>query len=290
VPFDETVTNIEDRVWAEKMLQQGYRLVYEPAASVYHYHGIHQDGDAERCVNVVRILESLKAKKAVREKHINLEKMNIVAIIPVKGSIDYLDGKPLAAYTIERALESKYIKKVIVSTDNPELAKLSKELGADVPFLRDRSLSKDFIDVERVLQHSLEKIEQLRIFPDLIVYLEITFPFRPIHLIDDMIQQLVDKGFDSVLAAKEESRSIWKENIGKIERIDEGHVPRKYKQPCFVGIKGLCCVAHPEFIRQGVLLGEKIGIYEVNNPYSHLEVRTKDDFKMAALLVKEWFK
>src|SRR3972149_4181520 len=38
VPFDETVTNIEDRIWAEKMLQRGYRIVYEPEASGYHFH------------------------------------------------------------------------------------------------------------------------------------------------------------------------------------------------------------------------------------------------------------
>ena len=44
VPFDANTTNIEDRLWAQKMLDSGYKLLYEPAASVYHYLGIHQHG------------------------------------------------------------------------------------------------------------------------------------------------------------------------------------------------------------------------------------------------------
>src|SRR3989338_8187347 len=55
VPFDETVSNIEDRVWANEILKKGFKIVYDPEASVYHYHGIHQNGDEERCKNVVRI-------------------------------------------------------------------------------------------------------------------------------------------------------------------------------------------------------------------------------------------
>ncbi len=141
-----------------------------------------------------------------------------------------------------------------------------------------------------MLQYSMEKMEDLKIFPDIIVYLEITFPFRPKQLIDDMIVKLVEKGFDSVLAVKEESKSIWSEEDGKIKRIDKGDIPRKYKEPSFVGIKGLCCVTHSEFVREGSLLGERIGIYEVNNPYSPIEVRGEEEIRMAEGLIDNWIK
>ncbi|UPT74545.1 MAG: glycosyltransferase [Elusimicrobiota bacterium] len=59
IPFDAAATNIEDRIWGKAVIEQGWKLAYEPAAAVYHYHGIHQDGDPERARNVVRILESL---------------------------------------------------------------------------------------------------------------------------------------------------------------------------------------------------------------------------------------
>lgn len=287
-PFDESVTNIEDRVWAQKILQTGHKIVYEPEASVYHYHGIHQDGNVERCSNVVRILESLHSDYA--NKHIDIEKLNIVALIPLRGQIRYLNDKPLLYYTVKRALESKYIKKVIVSTDNPEVAKLAKELGAEAPFLRDPMLSKDYVDIGQVVKYSLNKIEELKIFPDLVVSLEATFPFRPEGLLDDMILQLAKNGLDSVIAAKRENKAIWREKEGKITQIEEGLTPRQFKEPTYLELKGVGCITHPEFPREGSLLGEKIGIYELNNPYSHLEVRSEDDFKLASSLIKEMFK
>ena len=277
IPFNENITNIEDRIWAQRMLHKGYKIIYEPEASVYHYHGVHQNGDMERCRNVVRILESMEENRTAR--HLDIENLNVVAIIPVRGTVKHLKQKPLIGYTIEKSLQSKYIKKTIVSTDSSELAVLARGMGADVPFLRDSSLSEDYVDVERVLQYSLDKMESLKIFPDIMVSLEITFPFRPLNLIDNMIEQLVKNGLDSIVAAKRENKAIWKEREGRIEQIEEGLTPRQFKDSTYIGLRGLCCVTHPEFLREGSLFGEKMGIYEIDNPYSSIEVREDKDFR-----------
>jgi len=137
-----------------EVLQKGYKIVYEPEASVYHYHGIHQNGNVERCTNIVGILKNLHSDYS--HKSIEVDKLDIVALIPMRGTIKYLNDLPLLSYTIKRALESQFIKKVIVSTDSDDIAKLAKELGAEVPFIRDASLSKDYVDVAKVLQYSLE--------------------------------------------------------------------------------------------------------------------------------------
>ena len=287
VPFDELATNIEDRIWAEKMIQRGRAIVYEPEASVYHYHGIHQNGDARRCANVVRILESL-SRKARKGLHVDLERLHITAVIPAKGPSKPLGGKPLIEYTIRQALGSRLIKEVFVSTEDRRLAAFAEKCGARAPFLRDKSLSSDFVDIEKVLQSSLEKIEALKVHPDIVVYLEETFPFRPKRIIDEMIAQLIQNGFDSVIAARKEFKSVWKEEEGKVTRIDSGYIPRQYKEPCFIDLKGLCTVTYPEFIRQGSLLGEKIGIFDVEDPYSLIEVRGAEDFRMAEKLIGPW--
>jgi len=288
IPFDETVTNIEDRVWAQKALQLGHTIIYEPEARVYHYHGIHQNGDVQRCANVVKILESLRSD--YRYKSIDVERLNVVALIPVKGPVQFLNDKPLLAYTIQRALESKYIKQVIVSTDNPELAGLAEKLGAKAPFLREPLLSEEYVDLAYVLQYSLHKVEELKIFPDIIVSLEITFPFRPQGFLDDMVLQLVENGFDSIIAVKKENKAIWKEKDSAIIQLEEGLTPRQLKEPIYVELRGVGCVTHPEFLREGSLLGRKIGIYELNNPCSYLEVRNEGDFNLASLLIRNWFR
>ncbi len=287
VPFDATVTNIEDRVWAKEVLQKGYRIMYEPEASVYHYHGIHQNGNVERCANVVRILERLH--RDYEYKSIDIEKMNIVALIPMRGKAQYLDGKPLLKYTIDRAFKSKYIKRTIVCTDSAETAALAKDLDAEAPFLRDSALSDAHVDITKVLKYSLYKLEELKVFPDLVVYLEVTFPFRPQGLIDDMIDQVTQNGLDSVVAARLENKAIWREEDGNIVQLIEGLTPRQFKEPAYIELRGVGCVTHPEIIRQDAILGKNVGIFEIENSYSHLEVRGEEDFKMATILIKELF-
>lgn len=286
VPFNENVTNIEDRIWAQCMLHKGYKIIYEPEASVYHYHGVHQNGDIQRCTNVVRIMEGMEENHSAH--HIDIEHLNIVAIIPVKGPAQYLKGKPLVSYTIERVLQSRYVKRAIIATDNAELARIAENLGVEAPFLRDPSLSEGYVDLERVLEYSLDKIESLGIFPDLLITLEITFPFRSENLIDNLIEQLVKNGLDSILTARRENKSIWRQKGGLIEQIEEGYTPRQFKDPIYIGLRGVGCVTHPEFLREGRLLGDKIGIYEIDNPYSAIEVRSEEDFRLAERLVDPW--
>jgi len=90
-----------------------------------------------------------------------------VAIIPARGgskriprkNIKDFYGKPLIAYSIEVALASKLFDKVIVSTDDEEIARIAKEYGAEIPFLRPKELSDDFTGTEDVINHTLEYLE-----------------------------------------------------------------------------------------------------------------------------------
>lgn len=275
-PFDEKITNIEDRLWAENILKKGYKIIYEPESSVYHYHGIHQDGDETRLANHVRILKILSSGLE-DNLHVDTENLNIIAIIPYRGNVIEKGQVALFNHTIEYALKSKLINKVIVSTDNNKTAQHSLKIGAETPFLRKKLLSEDFIDVETVLQYSLEKLEASGIYPDLIVYLEITYPFRDCHLIDNAIEQLISNGHDTVIACKKEYKSILKQVNGKYEIIDKvSTLPRKYGQPIYIELKGLCTVTYPEYIRQGSIHGMGIGLLEVPGELSSIEIRGKE--------------
>ena len=89
--------------------------------------------------------------------------MNI-AIIPARmGSkriprknIKSFCGKPIISYSIEKALEVNIFDKVIVSTDSVDVAKIAKEYGAEIPFLRPDTLSDDFSPIADVMAHSVE--------------------------------------------------------------------------------------------------------------------------------------
>lgn len=137
IPFDHNATNIEDRIWAKEVLSKEYHLIYEPEASVYHYHGIHQDMDQQRCNNIVRILESMAPQdSSMNNNTLDADALNVVALIPVMGEPQYLGKKALLEYTIEHAQQSRLINKIIISTDNSTTADLAKKAGAEVPFTR----------------------------------------------------------------------------------------------------------------------------------------------------------
>ena len=93
---------------------------------------------------------------------------NAVAIIPARGgskriprkNIKDFHGKPLIAYSIEVALKSKLFNKVIVSTDDEEIAKIAMQCGAVVPFIRPKELSDDFTGTSAVVNHALKYLKE----------------------------------------------------------------------------------------------------------------------------------
>ena len=80
--------------------------------------------------------------------------------IPKKNIKDFF-GKPLIAYSIEAALSSKLFERVIVSTDDDEIAEISENYGAEVPFARPKQLSDDYVSLEYVVNHAFEYFKNL---------------------------------------------------------------------------------------------------------------------------------
>ncbi len=281
LPFDNSITNIEDRIWAQEMLNRGYKLLYEPEASVYHYHGIHQEGNTERLDNVVKIIE--KHQTNYRTGKINAKSLNIVAIIPIRGLTKSVNNVPLIKYTIDSVKQSKFVDKVFVSTDSKETAEIAKKMGAECTFIRPPQLSEDHVNLEKVQKYSLQEIEKTGLLPDLVVHLEETYPVRPDGLLDGMILHLLEDGYDSVIAARSESGWLWHEKSeGNFERVDSGDIPRKYKENSLIGLHGLGCVTYPEYIRNEQMLGNKIGLYKIEHPLAGFEVRSEISSSIAS--------
>ena len=284
-PFSDKATNIEDRLWAKKVLQKGYKILYEPKASVFHYHGIHQDGKSSLLKNVVSIIET--NEKNYRTGLLNPNDMKIAAIIPIKGKLKQLKGFPILKYTIDVLKKSKYIDEIIVSTDNKITKKIAENLGATCPFVRPKKLSEPHINLETVQQYSLKQLENLGRFYDLIVHAEETFPFRPKNFLDDMINNLLKHGYNSVVASKNESKSLWHEQKnGVFSRVDTGDIPREFKNKTYVGLSGLGLVTYPELIREQKIFDKKIGFFDVKSPLASIEVRDKKSTEVAIQIFK----
>ena len=288
-PFDEEVTNIEDRVWGQQVIAAGFKIVYEPDARVYHWHGIHQDLNSDRARSVVRILESLQGLVS-RTSHADPADLRTIAVIPVRGKSRTIKDRRLLEYTIRAASGARYISEVIVATDDAETAALAVSLGASVPFLRPSELSEDYVDVLDVIRYTLDRIEADGISPDLVMILEETYPFRTPAMLDAMIGQLVAGGLDTVIAARKETRGIWLKTENETRMLAEGFMPRQLKQShAMVGLLGFGCVTYPTFLRQGDVLAGKLGIFEVDHPLSVMEVKGAVALEVAGRLIDGWW-
>lgn len=282
-PFDEKATNIEDRIWAREVIKSGYILIYEPEASVYHYHGIHQSQDKNRCRNVVKIIEELEYKDGKSFQGFNILENKVVAIIPVKGKSQKVGNKTLLEITINQLKQSKYINDIIVSTDDEETAELARKNGALCPFIRDDFYSKDYIDLEQVYKYTLEKLESQSMFYDVIVCVEETFPFRGEGIVDQLLEKFSQEGVDSVIAVRPEHSPAWTVNEGEFKEVGQLHFsPRKFKDPLYVAEKGIGCVTLPVYLREGRLLGPSIGILPITNSMALIEVRDEQTIDFAS--------
>jgi rhamnosyltransferase len=272
-PFSETATNIEDRIWGEEVISKGYKLYYEPDASVYHHHGIHHDGDVQRAKNIVRIIEEYDIRDM--KKSILPEQVAIVAIVPFRESDFRQYGGAGLASCIESLKKSKYIKDIFVSTDSMEVADYSKVLGAKVPFIREKSLAEEFVDTDRVVIDTINKLEIDKRYPDLVFYLEPIFPHRQDQMIDQMIEEILISGLDTILAGRPEYGGLWKkvENNQGYERIDSGEIPHKIKESMYISSKGLGLVTYVSSLRKGSLLGANVGIHMIKSRLPFIEMR-----------------
>jgi glycosyltransferase involved in cell wall biosynthesis len=167
-PFNEDVTNIEDRVWGDEIIKSDLKIIYEPLASVYHWHGIHQDLNPGRAKNIVRIMENLENLSSSKSI-LSPSEQKILAIIPIRGKTKFFGGQSLLKTTINNIRESKFVNEILVSTDNEETAQIAKKLGASVPFIRPRELSENFVDIFEVVRFSISELDKRGSFFDIII-------------------------------------------------------------------------------------------------------------------------
>tara|TARA_B100000795_G_scaffold178503_1_gene134976 strand:+ start:12176 stop:13543 length:1368 start_codon:yes stop_codon:yes gene_type:complete len=288
-PFSEKVTNIEDRVWGEQVVKDGFNIVYEPSASVYHWHGINHDLDESRAKNIVQILEGLDTFK-VKESHQTPEELRVLAVIPIMGDSKKINDNYLVDYTISSAKKSKYISDIVVATDNEKTASIVKKLGAEAPFIRPESLSEEYIDVFDVVSYTVDLLEKSNRNYDAVVLLEEIYPFREEDLIDKMIMKFVNGGYDTVLAGAREKRTIWmsssKDN-NDIELKDNIPMPSKFKEhKSMVSLVGVCCITNLLSLNEKSVFAGKTGIFEITNPLSKMLIKSKEELEIASMIDK----
>jgi len=234
--------------------------------------------------------------------------MEILAIIPARGgsksiprkNLKLLGGKPLIAWSIEIAKKSK-VSRVLVTTDDEEIAAVAKEYGAEVPFLRPAELAGDTIGMEPVLKHTLSWLKEHEGYvPDGAALLQSTCPLRTGTHINEAIAfftQKISEGYDAIIGVSEAIANLNPE--WQLKYDETGRVVLGTGLP-LTAIKKRRQDLAPTYIRNDVIYLFKPWILETapnlhgNNPALYivrdlpfeLDINTPQDWEFAELIIE----
>lgn len=223
-----------------------------------------------------------------------------LAIIPArKGSKGIKDkniidlcGKPLIAYSIESALKSKYIDRVVVSTDGEEIAKVAKKYGADVPFLRPNYLASDTSKTIDCVMHCIEELQSIDDKYDYMILLQPTQPLRESYHIDEAIELMLEKnaeGLVSICKVKENPilmRTLNEEG-GMSNLLSTSSTQRRQDFKVYYRVNGVIYINKiNENLNLNTSLNDNKLPYIMEQKYS-VDIDELLDIKIAKLMIKE---
>ena len=227
-----------------------------------------------------------------------------VALIPARGgskgvprkNIRSLNGKPLIAYSIETALNSKLINRVVVSTEDPEIADIARRYRADVPFIRPRELALDDSPEWLTWQHAIHTLnaehgnEKL----DTFVCIPPTSPLRSVEDVDACIRMLWESDADMVITVKPAERNPYFNmvvlNEGGYAQLaipPRERVYRRQDAPTVYDVTTVTYAARPEFIlNSSSIFDGKVKAVVVPAERA-LDIDSELDIKVAELLLSQ---
>jgi CMP-N,N'-diacetyllegionaminic acid synthase len=229
-------------------------------------------------------------------------KPKTLAIIPARGgskgipgkNIKLLGGKPLLQYTVEAARESKFLSRVILSSDDVAIIDFAKSIGLDVPFVRPAHLATDQSGSLEVVQHTLQELARQGEYYDAVCLLQPTTPFRKPGSIDAAIQQFLDSDCDSLVSVREvpeEYNPHWvfeadEKGFLSIATGEKEIIKRRQELPRAYFRDGSIYLTKTEvIIEQHSLYGSSIG-YVVSEGKKYVNLDTMSDWELAEALLK----
>lgn len=227
--------------------------------------------------------------------------MKVLGIIPARGgskgvprkNIKFLCGKPLLAYTAESALAASGLSKIVLSTEDEEIAMIGREHGLCVPFMRPAKLAQDSTPTLPVVLHAMEALENEGESFDAVCILQPTNPLRRPEHIDACIELLKQTDSDSVVSVLpvpdtfNPMWTFWKNEDGTIELTSGETEPtvRRQELPRAFYRDGSVYVTRTNVLRdQGSLYGRKVQSFEMD-PQFAVNIDTDSDWEMAERMI-----
>ena len=231
------------------------------------------------------------------------KKYRTLAIVPARGgskSIPYknivnLGGRPLISYCIKAIKKSRSVDRLIVTTDDPKIAKVSKKYGAEVPFLRPAELAEDDTPTIPVIEHALKWLDENENYqPDFVLLIQPTEPFVTSEQIDGLFNLMISKKADSGITIVPVPRT---NHPYHIRHLTDGYLehdnpelhykhPNRQSDPKRYAFGNLYWFRRDKFLKERKIeVGRRVGL-EIDPLAAH-GIDDKSDLELARFLVRK---
>ncbi len=230
----------------------------------------------------------------------------VLAVIPARGgskgiphkNIRNFAGHPLIAYSISAGLQAKTVTRVILSTDDPQIAEVGRQCGAEVPFMRPEELAQDQTTDLPVFEHALRWLaENENYHPDVVLQLRPTSPVRPVSLVDEAVKLLLEHpeadSVRGVVPSGQNPHKMWRidsetgrmKNLLDVPGIAEPYNAPRQILPAVYWQTGHIDAIRPRTILEQASMSGKVILPVLIDPRFTVDIDNLSDWQRAEWLV-----
>lgn len=262
----------------------------------YRQHGDSMSTNLSGRLNARRSLKREFVEENLGEELSNNE---VIAVIPARKeqrveAPDFVDdslgeqplalrevgGEKLINYSITAAQDANQVDRVIVSTENEEIAEAAQQAGAEVPNLRPEYLSESHIQLSEVVDNLLDQLESNESYrPDLVTILPYISPLRNSGHIDEAIDTMHIFSVDSVLSVNENQKFLWQPGKFGLEPLYEERLLREEKEGLYQENGGIYVVERDVIRNRNEIVGTHVGHIRMQ-PHSSIAVNSWIDLEL----------
>lgn len=223
---------------------------------------------------------------------------SILVVIPARGgskgvpgkNLRPVGGRPLIAWTIDHALEVPGVARVVVSTDDADIAAVARESGAEVPFVRPASLARDTSPTEPAVAHAISRMERSGFRPDGVMLLQATSPVRLPGTVARAAERFRVGDVDSLVGVVPQTPFLWHLEDPPRAEYDVAHRPRRqelsdgeflYRETGSLYVTRTDCYSAP-----GNRIAGRVELF-VMDEIEGIDIDTEFDLRVADLLLRD---
>lgn len=217
--------------------------------------------------------------------------MSVAVVIPARGgskgiprkNMRLMNGKPLIAYAIENALASKFVDRVLVSSDSEEVLAFASQYDNVSALGRESGLAQDAVTLDPVVHDAVSRCEADGLF-DVVVTLQPTSPLLSVGTLDAALKLFLSSELDSLISVVNDPHLSWMEDAsGRVlpayeKRLNRQQLPHHYVET------GAFLISRRECVTPAGRLGSRVGVFEVPEAES-IDIDTKEDWVVCESLL-----